>query len=173
MNMVFNKSDDYSILGFIILVSIIHLIYLCIFGGLKCTPSRIARVICCIATIICCFILIYILPKNISHVEQNNNDNKNMLIKKKADAYHSGPNEINSIEDVPEEFYRHVYYLYRQPTDGKCVFCSDYTISPDRILIDVEDDTFFYFVCTKEIADKILEIHKSNGGPGSGWEYWE
>ena len=69
--------------------------------------------------------------------------------------------------------YRHVYYLYRRPTDGKCVFCSDYTISPDRILLDVEDDTFFYFVCTKEIADKILEIHKSNGGPGSGWEYWE
>lgn len=28
-----------------------------------------------------------------------------------------------------------------------------------------------YFVCTKEIADKILEIHKSNGGPGSGWGY--
>ncbi|MDD6655647.1 MAG: hypothetical protein PUE59_11545 [Treponema sp.] len=108
--------------------------------------------------------------KNISQIEQNNNDNKNMLIKKKADAYHSGPNEINSIEDVPEEFYRHVYYLYRRPTDGKCVFCSDYTISPDRILLDVEDDTFFYFVCTKEIADKILEIHKSNGGPGSGWE---
>ena len=26
------------------------------------------------------------------------------------------------------------------------------------------------FVCTKEIADKIFEIHKSNGGPGSGWE---
>ena len=107
--------------------------------------------------------------KKHSQIEKNNNDNKNMLIKKKADAYHSGPNEINSIEDVPEEFYRHVYYLYRRPTDGKCVFCSDYTISPDRILLDVEDDTFFYFVCTKEIADKILEIHKSNGGPGSGW----
>ena len=108
--------------------------------------------------------------KNISQVEQNNNDNKNILIKKKADAYHSGPYEVNSIEDVPEEFYRHVYYLYRRPTDGKCVFCSDYTISPDRILLDVEADTFFYFVCTKEIADKILEIHKSNGDPGSGWE---
>ena len=111
--------------------------------------------------------------KNISQVEQNNNDNKNILIKKKADSYHRGPYEVNSIEDVPEEFYRHVYYLYRRPTDGKCVFCSDYTISPDRILLDVEDDTFFYFVCTKEITDKILEIHKSNGGPGSGWEYWE
>lgn len=111
--------------------------------------------------------------KNISQIEQNNNDNKSMLIQKKADAFHSGPNEINSIEDVPEEFYRHVYYIYIRPTDGKYVFCSNYTISPDRILIDVEDDTFFYFVCTKEIADKILEMHKSNGGPGSGWEYWK
>lgn len=106
--------------------------------------------------------------KNISQIEQNNNDNKNMLVKKKADAYHSGPNEINSIEDVPEEFYRHVYYLYRRPKDGKCVFCSDYTISPDRILLDVEDDTFFYFICTKEIADAIIEIHKAKGGAGSG-----
>ena len=32
-------------------------------------------------------------------------------------------------------------------------------------------NTFFNFVCTKEIADKILQIHKSNGGPGSGWGY--
>ncbi len=106
--------------------------------------------------------------KNISQIEQN--DNKNMLVKKKADAYHNGPDEINSIEDVPKEFYRHHYYLYRRPEDGKCVFCSDYIESPDRILLDVEDDTFFYFVCSKEIADKILEIHKSNGGPGSGWK---
>lgn len=108
--------------------------------------------------------------KNISQIEQNNNDNKNMLIKKKTDAYHSGPNEINSIEDVPEEFYRHVYYTYLRPTDGKIVFCSEYTTGLGHMLIDVEDDTFFYFVCTKEIADKILEIHKLNGGPGSGWK---
>ncbi len=66
--------------------------------------------------------------KNISQIEQNNNnDNKNMLIKKKADAYYSGPDEVNSIKDVPEDFYNHVYYSYLQPSDGKIVFCSEYT----------------------------------------------
>ena len=107
--------------------------------------------------------------KNISQFEQKNNDNKSMLIQKKADAYYSGPNEVNSIKDVPEGFYRHVYYTYLRPTDGKIVFCSEYTTGPGRMLLDVEDDTFFYFVCTKEIADTIIEIHKSKGGPGSGW----
>lgn len=111
--------------------------------------------------------------KNIFQIEQNNNDNKSMLIQKKLDAYYSVPNEINSIKDVPEEFYRHIYYTYLRPTDGKIVFCSECTTGPGRMLLDVEDDTFFYFVCSKKIADKILEIHKSNGGPGSGWEYWK
>ncbi len=38
------------------------------------------------------------------------------------------------------------------------------------MLLDVEDDTFFYFICTKELADIIIEKHKAKGGPGSGWE---
>ena len=44
--------------------------------------------------------------KNISQIEQNNNDNKNMLIKKKADVYHCGPNEINSIEEIKAHSYK-------------------------------------------------------------------
>ncbi len=109
--------------------------------------------------------------KNISQIEQNNDDNKIMLIQKKLNAYNDGPNEINSIKDVPEEFYSHVYYSYLQPSDGKIVFCSEYTTDPGRMLLDVEDDTFFYFICTKEIADAIIEIHKAKGGPGSGWKH--
>lgn len=108
--------------------------------------------------------------KSISQIEQNNNDNKSMLIQKKLDAYYSGPDEVNSIKDVPEEFYSHVYYSYLQPSDDKIVFCSEYTTGPGRMLLDVEDDTFFYFICTKEIADAIIEIHKAKGGPGSGWK---
>ncbi len=108
--------------------------------------------------------------KNISQIEQNNDDNKSMLIQKKLDAYNKGPNEVNSIKDVPEEFYNHVYYSYLQPSDGKIVFCSEYTTEPGRMLLDVENNTFFYFICTKEIADAIIEIHKAKGGPGSGWK---
>lgn len=95
-------------------------------------------------------------------------DNKGMLIQKKLDAYNNGPYEVNSIKDVPEEFYNHVYYSYLQPSDSKIVFCSEYTTGPGRMFLDVEDDTFFYFICTKEIADAIIEIHKAKGGPGSG-----
>lgn len=108
--------------------------------------------------------------KNIFQIEQNNNDNKSILIQKKIDAYYNGPDEVNLIKDVPEEFYNHVYYSYLQPSDNKIVFCSEYTTGPGRMLLDVEDDTFFYFICTKEIADTIIEIHKSKDGPGSGWK---
>ena len=109
--------------------------------------------------------------KSISQIEQNNDDYKSILVQKKLDAYNNGPDEVNSIKDVPEEFYSHVYYSYLQPSDGKIVFCSEYTTGPGRMLLDVEDDTFFYFICTKEIADAIIEIHKAKGGPGSGWKH--
>lgn len=54
--MLFNKSEDYFILGFISIAAIICLICFCITGESECIPS-------CIATVICCFILIYIMHK--------------------------------------------------------------------------------------------------------------
>ena len=54
--LVFNKSEDYSIMGFISIAVIICLIYFCISGEFECIPY-------CIATVICCFILIYIMHK--------------------------------------------------------------------------------------------------------------
>lgn len=54
--MLFNKSEDYFILGFISIAAIICLICFCITGEFECIPS-------CIATVICCFILIYIMHK--------------------------------------------------------------------------------------------------------------
>lgn len=53
---LFNKSEDYSIIGFIGIGAIICLIYFCISGYFKYIPY-------CIATVICCFILIYIIHK--------------------------------------------------------------------------------------------------------------
>ena len=52
--LVFNKSEDYSILGFIIIVALFCIILICISGEFKRIPY-------CIATVICCFILIYIM----------------------------------------------------------------------------------------------------------------
>ena len=54
--LVFNKSGDYSIMGFISIAVILCLICFCISGEFKRIPY-------CIATVICCFILIYIMHK--------------------------------------------------------------------------------------------------------------
>lgn len=54
--LLFNKSNDYSILGFISIVAIFCIILICISGEFKCIPY-------CIATVIFCFILIYIMHK--------------------------------------------------------------------------------------------------------------
>ena len=54
--LMFNKSEDYSTMWFISIGAIICLLYFCISGEIKCIPY-------CIATVICCFILIYIIHK--------------------------------------------------------------------------------------------------------------
>lgn len=54
--MLFNKSEDYSIIGIISIAVILSLLYFCISGDFKCIPY-------CIVTVICCFILIYIMHK--------------------------------------------------------------------------------------------------------------
>lgn len=54
--MLFNKSEDYSIIGFISIAAIICLIYFCISGEFE-------WILFCIATVICFFIFIYIMHK--------------------------------------------------------------------------------------------------------------
>lgn len=54
--LLFNKSEDYSILGFISIAAIICLICFCISGEFECVPY-------CSATVICCFILIFTMHK--------------------------------------------------------------------------------------------------------------
>lgn len=54
--LMFNKSENYSIIGFVSIAAIIYLIYFCISGESKRIPY-------CIASVICCFILIYIMHK--------------------------------------------------------------------------------------------------------------
>ena len=70
--LMFNKSEDYSILGFISIAAISCLICFCIFGEFKRIPY-------CIATVICCFILIYIIHKckryRINRFIENNKNN--------------------------------------------------------------------------------------------------
>lgn len=54
--MLFNKSEDYSVMGFISVVAILCLICFGISDEFECIPY-------CIATVIFCFILIYIMHK--------------------------------------------------------------------------------------------------------------
>lgn len=70
--LVFNKSEDYSIMVSISIAVIICLIYFCISGELEYIPY-------CIASVICCFILIYIRhkckQKKINKFIKNNKSN--------------------------------------------------------------------------------------------------
>ena len=70
--MLFNKSEDYSIMVFISIAAIIGLICFCISGDFECIPY-------CIAKVICCFILIYIMHKRkrsrVNRFIENNKSN--------------------------------------------------------------------------------------------------
>lgn len=54
--MLFNKSENYSIMRFISIAAITNLICFCIFGELEYIPY-------CIASIFCCFVLSYVMHK--------------------------------------------------------------------------------------------------------------
>ena len=70
--LMFNKSEDYSILGCISIVAILCLVCFGISGEFECIPY-------CIATVICCFLLIYIMHKckqyRINRFIENNKSN--------------------------------------------------------------------------------------------------
>lgn len=70
--MLFNKSEDYSIMGFISIAAILCLVCFGISGDFECVPY-------CIATVICCFLLIYIMHKckqyRINRFIENNKSN--------------------------------------------------------------------------------------------------
>ena len=70
--LMFNKSEDYLIMGIIIIAAIFCMIYFCISGKFEYIPY-------CIATVIICFILIYIMHKcmqyRINRFIENNKSN--------------------------------------------------------------------------------------------------
>lgn len=92
--LMFNKSEDYSIMIFISIAVIIYLICLCISGKFECILS-------CIATVICCFILIYIM-----HKCKQNKINK-FIKNNKSDFAYRIDGKIYELQQVTKkEFYQ-------------------------------------------------------------------
>lgn len=92
--LLLNKSEDYSIMGFISIAAIICLIYFCISGELECIPY-------CIATVICCFILIYIM-----HKCKQNKINKFIKNNKSNFAYRIDGEIYELQQGTKEEWYQ-------------------------------------------------------------------
>ena len=92
--LVFNKSEDYFILGVISIAVIICLIYFCISGEFECIPY-------CIATVICCFILIYIM-----HKYKQNKINKFIKNNKSNFAYRIDGKIYELQQGTKEELYQ-------------------------------------------------------------------
>ena len=101
---------------------------------------------------------------------QNSEYDKKQITELKLSNFYREPLEVNSAEEVPLEFFNHVFYSSVRHSDGKILFCSDQTKGDGRFDLDVEDEVFFYFVCDRTIAEEIIKQHKALGGPGSGWE---
>ena len=93
--LMFNKSEDYSILGFISIGAIICLICFCISGDFECIPY-------CIVTVICCFILIYIM-----HKCKQNKINKFIKNNKSNFAYRID-GKIYELQQVTKEEWYHL-----------------------------------------------------------------
>lgn len=102
--LLFNKSEDYPIMGFIIPTAIICLIYFCIFDEFefKC-------ILYCIATDICYLILIYILHKcnqyRINRFIENNKSNFTYRIDGKIyELQHGIKKECFKLESKENDF---------------------------------------------------------------------
>lgn len=154
--LMFNKSEDYSILGFISIVAIFCLILICISGEFK----RIPYCIYCIATVICCFILIYIM-----HKCKQNKINKFIKNNKSNFAYRID-GKIYELQQVTKEEW---YHLKSEEYDF-IVLTNQFSVNGNGIAYVIRDkstlsdpDAKIYIdqSCSEEISiyyDQITEM---------------
>lgn len=157
--LVFNKSEDYSIMGFISIAVIICLIYFCISGEFECISY-------CIATVICCFILIYIMHK----CKQNKinkfikNNKCNFIYRIDGKIYELQQGTIEEWYQLKSKEYDFIVLTNQFSVNGNgvaCVIRDKSTLSdPDaKIYIDQscsEEISIFYNQITEIKTGKIL-----------------
>ena len=151
--LVFNKSEDYFILGCISGAAIICLIYFCISGEFECIPY-------CIATVICCFILIYIMHKckqnKINKFIKNNKSNFIYRIDGKIYELQQGTKE--EWIQLKSKEYDFIVLTNQFSISGNGVA---YVIRDKSTLSDPDAKIYIDQSCSEEISifyDQITEI---------------
>lgn len=151
--LMFNKSEDYSIMGFISIAAIICLICFCITGEFECIPY-------CIATVICCFILIYIMHKckqyRINRFIKNNKSNFAYRIDGKIYELQQGTTE--EWIQLKSKEYDFIVLTNQFSVNGNGVA---YVIRDKSTLSDPDAKIYIDQSCSEEIRifyDQITEI---------------
>ena len=154
--LVFNKSEDYSILGFISIVAILCLACFCISGEIKCIPY-------CIATVICCFLLIYIMHKckqnKINKFIKNNKNNFAYKIDGKIYELQQGTiEEWSQLKSKEYDLYDFIVLTNQFSVNGNGVA---YVIRDKSTLSDPDAKIYINQSCSEEIRifyNQISEI---------------
>lgn len=151
--MLFNKSEDYSILGFIRIAAIMLLICFCITVEFEC-------ILYCIATVICCSILIYIMHKckqnKINKFIKNNKSNFAYRIDGKIYGLQQGTEE--EWHQLKSKEYDFIILTNQFSINGNGVA---YVIRNKSTLSDPEAKIYIDQSCSEEISifyDQITEI---------------
>lgn len=151
--MLFNKSEDYSVMGFISVVAILCLICFGISGEFECIPY-------CIAIVICCFILIYIM-----HKYKQNKINKFIKNNKSNFAYRIDGKIYALLQGTKKECFQ----LTHEENDF-IVLTNQFTVNSNGVAYVIRDkstlsdpDAKIYIdqSCSEEISifyDQITEI---------------
>ncbi|MBR4598747.1 MAG: hypothetical protein IKO39_01690 [Treponema sp.] len=151
--MLFNKSEDYFILGFISIAAILCLVGFCISGEFECIPY-------CIATVICCTAYIYIMHKckqyRINRFIENNKSN--FIYRIDGSIYEfacESPKEYYQLKNKEHSF---IVLTNQFSVNGNGVA---YVIRDKSTLSDPDAKIYIDKSCSEEISifyDQITEI---------------
>ncbi|MBR1639548.1 MAG: hypothetical protein IJ688_09195 [Treponema sp.] len=151
--MLFNKSEDYSILGFISIVAILCLACFCISGELECIPY-------CIATVICCFLLIYVMHKfkryRINRFIENNKSN--FIYRIDGSIYEFACESQKEYYQIKNKEYSFIVLTNKFSVNGNGIA---YVIRDKSTLSDPDAKIYIDQRCSEEIRifyDQITEI---------------
>lgn len=151
--MLFNKSEDYSILVIISIAVIISQIFICISGEFECIPY-------CIVIVICCFILIAIMHK----CKQNKikkfikNNKSNFIYRIDGKMYELQQGTIEECIQLKNEKYDFIVLTNQFTVNGNGVA---YVIRDKSTLSDPDAKIYIDQSCSEEIRifyEQITEI---------------
>lgn len=151
--MLFNKSEDYSILGCIDIAAILCLVCVWISGEFECIPY-------CIAIVICCFLLIFIMHKckqyRINRFIENNKSN--FIYRIDGSIYEFACESQKEYYQLKNKEYDFIVLTNQFSVNGNGIA---YVIRDKSTLSDPDAKIYIDQSCSEEIRifyDQITEI---------------